>query len=465
MEGPKDLEMMEESDEDIPSEFSPEVKEILRTDKRLQARIDEFLNQIDLTSEIQDKTEGMLQRVRLLTSMKQDLGEWFSLMLSIPPNAYDKNFFNSKCEEIKARLSRNEINGEEFLKRIQMDIGKTADSKPSNTLKNKIPTQFMPPFRSAIKLPAKINATPTGEDKKVDNEINIVKEVVYVKNKNKNKDDEFQLFKRKRSHKANKEIPPNKKPAAVEPLKTQNKYDALSDLKNSDDPTTGLVNQPVIPPIMLRRTADYKEIIKRLNTVHKINCKAKEAGEFIKLFVETSDDIRKMTKYLDELDKEYFVIASRAEKPIKVVIKGLPINTECEEIKQELIEKGFRVDRVNQLKRFKTRDPLPIFQIHLFKSSNIQDIYKLNDLMYFIIKVEKYINKQNHQCFNCQLWNPGSKGCKLKPKCVICAESRISRDCPKKGKETEVKCANCGGPHTANYRGCPKYPKVAQHTF
>ncbi|KAF8785636.1 Nucleic-acid-binding protein transposon like protein [Argiope bruennichi] len=79
------------------------------------------------------------------------------------------------------------------------------------------------------------------------------------------------------------------------------------------------------------------------------------------------------------------------------------------------------------------------------------------------LTIEKYINKQNHQCFNCQLWNHGSKGCKLKPKCVICAESHISRDCPKKGKETEVKCANCGGPHTANYRGCPKYPKVAQH--
>ncbi|KAF8778048.1 hypothetical protein HNY73_014816 [Argiope bruennichi] len=140
----------------------------------------------------------MLQRVRLLTSMKQDVGEWFSLMLSISPNAYNKDFLDLKCEEIKTRLSRNEINGEEFLKRIQMDIGKAADSI--------IPTQAKPPFRSAIKIPAKTNATPTGEDKKVEDEINIVKEIVYIKNKN--NDDEFQLPKRKRSHKANKEIPP-----------------------------------------------------------------------------------------------------------------------------------------------------------------------------------------------------------------------------------------------------------------
>ncbi|KAF8788789.1 Nucleic-acid-binding protein transposon like protein [Argiope bruennichi] len=84
--------------------------------------------------------------------------------------------------------------------------------------------------------------------------------------------------------------------------------------------------------------------------------------------------------------------------------------------------------------------------------------------MYFMIRVEKYVTKQNHQCYNCQLWNHGSNGCKLLPKCVICAEAHPSKECPKKGKkETEVKCANCGGPHTANYRGCPRYPKAANN--
>ncbi|KAF8791057.1 hypothetical protein HNY73_005986 [Argiope bruennichi] len=153
-----------------------------------------------------------------------------------------------------------------------MNTGKT-DTTP----KTKNLTQCRQPSRSAIKIPAaggknntELNATtPTGADKKVEEEINIVKEVVYVKNKS--EDDEFQLPKRKRSQKANKEFPPNKKPAAIEPVKTQNKYEALINLKNSDDPTTGMSSQPVIPPIMLRRTADYKELIKRLNTVHKIN--------------------------------------------------------------------------------------------------------------------------------------------------------------------------------------------------
>ncbi|KAF8771902.1 hypothetical protein HNY73_019267 [Argiope bruennichi] len=74
MEGPKDLEMMEESDDEIPRELPPEVKEILRTDKNLQAKIDEILDQMDLTRDMEDKDEGALQRYYQLTSLTTNLG-------------------------------------------------------------------------------------------------------------------------------------------------------------------------------------------------------------------------------------------------------------------------------------------------------------------------------------------------------------------------------------------------------
>ncbi|GBN04869.1 hypothetical protein AVEN_124482-1 [Araneus ventricosus] len=46
-------------------------------------------------------------------------------------------------------------------------------------------------------------------------------------------------------------------------------------------------------------------------------------------------------------------------------------------------------------------------------------------------------------------------------KCVICAENHDSRTCPQKNLETPVKkCANCGGPHNASNRRCPKFPKI-----
>ncbi|GBN92353.1 hypothetical protein AVEN_30112-1 [Araneus ventricosus] len=136
---------------------------------------------------------------------------------------------------------------------------------------------------------------------------------------------------------------------------------------------------------------------------------------------------------------------------------------DLEEIKNDLVSKKFRVDKVNQLKKYKTREPLRIYHVHLLATENIKEIYSLKTIGYNIVSVQPCVRKQNNQCFNCQLWNHSCKGCRLHPKCVVCTGIHPSRDCPNKGKaDTPIKCTNCNGPHTANYRGCPKYPKNIQ---
>ncbi|GBM36695.1 hypothetical protein AVEN_202034-1 [Araneus ventricosus] len=259
---------------------------------------------------------------------------------------------------------------------------------------------------------------------------------------------------RKRGRVPSNEAIPSKKLTRSNSLPLRNKFNVLANLPdtgNNQNPTNAL-SQTKIPKVLLK--------LKQINEIEGIKRNAKEAGEFIKLFCETPRDVRKLTEYLDKNNKEYFVIPGKVVKPIKIVIKGLPIDTDLDEIKTELVNKKFRVEKVNQLKRYKTSEPLNIYQIHLFPSDNIKEIYHLATLSYHFITVEPYENRQHHQCFNCQMWNHGSKGCKLNPKCVICAGKHPSKECPHKGKkEAEIKCTNCNGPHTARYRGCPKYPK------
>ncbi|GBN23501.1 hypothetical protein AVEN_152547-1 [Araneus ventricosus] len=101
---------------------------------------------------------------------------------------------------------------------------------------------------------------------------------------------------------------------------------------------------------MMKRAIDYRDLLKQINEVEKIPCKAKEAGEFIKLFCQTPKNVRALTDFLDK-GKEYFVIPGRAEKPVKVVIKGLPLDMDLDEIEAELTSKNFRVDKVIQLKK------------------------------------------------------------------------------------------------------------------
>ena len=42
----------------------------------------------------------------------------------------------------------------------------------------------------------------------------------------------------------------------------------------------------------------------------------------------------------------------------------------------------------------------------------------------------------------------------------MCGEAHSHKNCPNKG-ERSPKCANCRGPHVANYRGCPAYKDQA----
>ena len=47
------------------------------------------------------------------------------------------------------------------------------------------------------------------------------------------------------------------------------------------------------------------------------------------------------------------------------------------------------------------------------------------------------------------------------PKCVKCGEIHKSIECTVdfSEKTNNLKCANCGGNHTPNYQGCPKYKR------
>ena len=64
------------------------------------------------------------------------------------------------------------------------------------------------------------------------------------------------------------------------------------------------------------------------------------------------------------------------------------------------------------------------------------------------------------QCFKCQSFGHKALNCTKKEKCVVCGEAHSHKNCPNKEKR-KPKCANCRGPHVANYRGCPAYKDQA----
>ena len=74
-----------------------------------------------------------------------------------------------------------------------------------------------------------------------------------------------------------------------------------------------------------------------------------------------------------------------------------------------------------------------------------------------IFKVEEFrITPSIQQSFKCQSFGHKAQNCTKKQKCVVCREAHSHKNCPNKDQKTP-KCANCRGPHVANYRGYPVY--------
>ncbi|GFT98255.1 probable RNA-directed DNA polymerase from transposon X-element [Trichonephila clavipes] len=62
------------------------------------------------------------------------------------------------------------------------------------------------------------------------------------------------------------------------------------------------------------------------------------------------------------------------------------------------------------------------------------------------------------QCYRCQEFYHHSRFCNRAPRCLKCSGGHLTSDC-KKPNKAPAKCANCSGPHPANFSGCPKNPK------
>lgn len=69
--------------------------------------------------------------------------------------------------------------------------------------------------------------------------------------------------------------------------------------------------------------------------------------------------------------------------------------------------------------------------------------------------VRQYIPNAK-QCFKCQRFGHVASSCKSKERCLFCSAAHEFKVCPKDNK----KCANCKGPHLANYGGCEVFKRA-----
>lgn len=88
-------------------------------------------------------------------------------------------------------------------------------------------------------------------------------------------------------------------------------------------------------------------------------------------------------------------------------------------------------------------------------------IFNVQFLFYMTIKVEPYRSSGPAQCYNCQRFGHSSQFCGSSKRFLKCASSHQTREC-QKTIDVTLKCANCLGEHTANYKQSPDFVKLKQ---
>lgn len=172
-------------------------------------------------------------------------------------------------------------------------------------------------------------------------------------------------------------------------------------------------------------------------------------------------------KILHENRINFYTFNPGEDVPVKIVLQGYK-DREISELEDHLSDANVRPREIKILSRKSTVTGTHTLYLLYFDRGTVklQDLRRIKSLDGFWVTWRYYAKHPTDaaQCHRCQKFGHGSRNCNLQPRCVKCGESHLSEVCslPRKadlGENAEqlkarVKCANCKGNHTSNYRGC-----------
>ncbi|GFT18100.1 nucleic-acid-binding protein from transposon X-element [Nephila pilipes] len=230
--------------------------------------------------------------------------------------------------------------------------------------------------------------------------------------------------------------------------------------EETDEPTlVEKQKQKRVPPIMIDESLNTPALLDEISAIVGAKIQARVTNGKLKVFPESIDAHRKIQNFISVKKLKSHTFEMQNQKQLKVTIRGLPINYNQEEIIEEIKNQGSIPKHISLLKSRRANTNMPLFLVVLNKNPVNQDIYNIEHIGYFRVKIESLKkNTMPPQCYRCQQFYHHSRFCNREPKCLKCGQKHLTKDCQKSSK-TPPKCALCERPHPANYSGCPNNPQ------
>ncbi|GFV46928.1 RNA-directed DNA polymerase from mobile element jockey [Trichonephila clavipes] len=78
----------------------------------------------------------------------------------------------------------------------------------------------------------------------------------------------------------------------------------------------------------------------------------------------------------------------KSERPIKLILRGLPTSTELEAVKKEIESEGFKIHKISRLTKFQSKAPMPLIYIKLINDLNADSINNYVDMFGTLVAFE-----------------------------------------------------------------------------
>ncbi|GJQ79300.1 hypothetical protein Trydic_g16167 [Trypoxylus dichotomus] len=166
-------------------------------------------------------------------------------------------------------------------------------------------------------------------------------------------------------------------------------------------PTGGTGPQPVlataaipkakegcVPPVVLREKARWTtlntEILRRgIRTTKVVN-----TNVGIRIQPTTADDYRQLVHAVTALNMQFHSNQLTEDKPLKVVLRGVPEDITEDEINRDLVRQGIRVLECKRMLVAQARRPIPLVFGQLTKSDEAKGIFRITHVCGINITVE-----------------------------------------------------------------------------
>lgn len=254
-------------------------------------------------------------------------------------------------------------------------------------------------------------------------------------------------------------------------IPTNNMYDHLSrDVTEQEDMNVNSKPAARPPPLCIfnQKINDLTEKIKVV-IPDPTNVRIRMTQHGTKVYVNSIEEFKKLKTLLETRKVDFYTHSLPSERTTKFVIYGLLQCTNPALMKEALATHGLvPVD----IKKLSVKNPRYNDQatfLLYFKQSEKITLAKLQQVKaidHLVVSFRPYSRNfvGPTQCAKCLHFGHGKQNCNLLSRCVRCGGNHASSDCSlvqnkddprSRIPQDQVKCANCGGLHTANFNRCP----------